>query len=71
MMSMDDTNATAQAARPTLKLKARLSAKREAAPLAPQPKEVAPRPQKLSPKASWSEEYIRQMQADMDALAGR
>lgn len=64
---MDDT--TAQAPRPTLKLKSRPSAKREVA--APQPREVATRPQTLSPKAAWSEQYIRQMQADMDALAGR
>jgi hypothetical protein len=68
MTSMDENTAPA-AARPTLKLKSRPSAKRESAP--PQPREVAMRPQKTSPKAAWSEEYIRQMQADMDALAGR
>ena len=66
-MSMDES--TAPAPRTTLKLKSRPAAKRDVA--ATQPREVAPRPQTLSPKAAWSEQYIRQMQADMDALAGR
>jgi hypothetical protein len=69
MTLMDETTAPAPTGRPTLKLKSRPAAKREVA--APQPREVAPRPQTQSPKAAWSEQYIRQMQAEMDALAGR